>query len=70
MLSLIDKIMKISGQFQAENMWSVSSGMPPENHPLKGGHFAAESGGQFERILHAIFELQTFRVLINHHSLE
>jgi hypothetical protein len=46
MLSLIDKI--------SENEWSVSSGKPLKRHPIFGGHFAAESGGQFERILQII----------------
>ena len=43
--------MKISGQFQAENRWSICSGKPPKWYPIFGGQFAAESGGQFERIL-------------------
>jgi len=42
---------KISGQSQAEKQWSVSSGKPLKRHPIFGGQFAAESGGQFERIL-------------------
>jgi hypothetical protein len=41
----------MSGQFQAENWWSISSGKPLKSHPIFGGQFAAESGGQFERIL-------------------
>ena len=48
--------MKISGQFQAENRWSISSGKPPKRHPIFGGQFAAESGGQFERILHTMMD--------------
>jgi hypothetical protein len=43
--------MKMSGQFQAENRWSVWSGKPLKRSPTFGGQFAAESGGQFERIL-------------------
>jgi hypothetical protein len=45
----------MSGQFQAENKWSVWSGKPPKSPPIFGGHFAAESGGQFERILHECY---------------
>ena len=41
----------MSGHFPAENRWSIWSGKPLKRYPIFGGHFPAESGGQFVRIL-------------------
>jgi hypothetical protein len=53
--------MKMGGQFPPESRWSVCSGKQPESDLVRGGQFAPESGGQFDRILqkpaHSIFIL-------------
>jgi len=46
--------MKISGHFPPETRWSLCSGKLSGKTPFRGGHFAPESGGQFDRILHLI----------------
>ena len=48
----------MSGQFPPESRWSVSSGKLLKSDPFRGGQFAPESGGQFDRILHAIIKLR------------
>jgi hypothetical protein len=40
------------GQFPPETWWSVCSGKQPVSTLFRGGQFAPESGGQFDRILH------------------
>jgi hypothetical protein len=41
----------MGGQFAPEKRWSVYSGKEPKCDLFKGGQFAPESGGQFDRIL-------------------
>ena len=53
MLSLIDKIVENGGQFPPERWWSVYSGKLLKWDLFRGGQFAPESGGQFDRILHS-----------------
>jgi hypothetical protein len=42
----------MGGQFAPEKRWSVYSGKQPKCDLFRGGQFAPESGGQFDRILH------------------
>jgi len=42
----------MSGHFPPETRWSVCSGKHRKSAPFRGGQFAPESGGQFDRILH------------------
>jgi hypothetical protein len=44
----------MGGQFTPESRWSVCSGKWPEKGSFKGGQFAPESGGQFDRILQVL----------------
>ena len=44
----------MGGQFTPDCGWSVCSGKWVKKGPFKGGQFAPESGGQFDRILHLI----------------
>jgi len=46
----------MGGQFPPEWGWSVCSGKRPKKTLFRGGQFAPESGGQFDRILQFAFE--------------
>jgi hypothetical protein len=60
--------MKMGGQFPPEWRWSVCSGKQPKSNPFRGGQFAPESGGQFDRILQAKGGFEIILCILNHDS--